>query len=336
MIHILLKNAACTGIDTKAICENAGLTTAILEDAEARIPVECLTTIWKEMVLKTSDQDFGLHVGESIHGYPGSNILLSVMMNCPTVGDALDKFCRYHNLMNDAVYPKLDVTDEFAYLSWQTARPQLRASRHFSEAILSTFYTIIKQLTEHPFRPVEVHFRHATPEDIGEHQRIFQAPLLFEQLKDEMVIEKQHLERPVFLASPQLLETLERHAQTLIHKIYLSNSWADRVIRLLPELMRGEKPSIDSIATELSVSVRSLQSKLNRENTTFQQLLDYSRKEMAMQYLKKSEMTLCDIALILGFSQQSAFNHAFKRWTGKTPKQYMQTRSMAREIKYTL
>jgi len=336
MISILLKNAACTGIDTLAICETVGITSEILEDPETRVSADCLRTVWKEVVRNTSDQDFGLHLGESMHGYPGGNILTSVVMNCPTVGDALDKFCRYHSLVNDAIRPKLDVKGQFAYLSWETARPVGIPSRHFSEALLSTFNTLIKDLAEHPFSPVEVHFSHAPPQDVREHQRIFQAPLLFEQPRDELVIEKQHLEKPVFLASSQLLATLERYALDLIHKIYLPNSWADRVIRLLPKRMQGEKPLIDSIATELSVSVRSLQSKLSHEGTTFQQLLDYSRKEMSIQYLKNTEMTLSDVTFMLGFSQQSAFNHAFKRWTGKTPKQYMLAGKMPREMKSTL
>ena len=324
MILMLLKNAASTGINTQTICETVGLTSKTLEDPEARIPFDCLETIWKEVVLKTKDQDFGLHLGESMHEYPGGNIVLSVMMNCPTVGDALDKFCCYHNLMSDAIQPKLYVKDKLAYLSWETADPRLRPSRHISEALLSIFKTILKHLTENPFSPVEVHFRHAPPQDIREHQRIFQAPLLFDQLKDELVIGKQHLGKPVFLANPQLLETLERYALNLIHKIYLPNSLADKVICLLEKGLQGEKPLVESIAAELAVSARSLQNKLSREGTTFQQLLDYSRKEMAMQYLKNPEMTLCDIAFILGFSEQSAFNHAFKRWTGKTPKQYLQ------------
>ena len=323
MIIMLLKNAAGTGINTRAICETVGLTSKTLEDPEARVPFDCLEAIWKEVVLKTKDQDFGLHLGEAVHGYPGGNIVLSVMVNCPTVGDALDKFCCYHNLMNDAIQPKLDMKDKLAYLSWETADPQVRPSRHISEALLSIFNTICKHLTENPFNPAEVHFRHAPPQDIREHQRIFQAPLLFDQLKDELVIEKQHLAKPVFLANPQLLETLERYALNLIHKVYLHDSWADRVIYLLGKGMQGERPLVESIASELAVSLRSLQNKLSREGTTFQQLLDYSRKEMAMQYLKTPEMTLCDIAFMLGFSEQSAFNHAFKRWTGKTPKQYM-------------
>jgi AraC-like DNA-binding protein len=323
MISIMLKNAAGTGMNTQAICETVGLTSQILEDPDARIPLRCMGTIWKEVEFKTKDQDFGLHMGDSMNDYPGGNILFSVMMNCPTVGDALDKFCCYHNLMHDAIQPKLGVTDKLAFLSWETAGPPLSPSRHISEALLSIFNATLKHLIENPFHPVEVHFRHASPQDTREHQRIFQAPLLFEQPKDELVIEKQLLEKPVFLASPQLLETLERYARNLIHKIYLPNSWADKVIGLLGKRMQGENPSVESIAKELAVSVRSLQSKLSREGTTFQQLLDYSRKETAMQLLKNPEITLCDIAFMLGFSEQSVFNHAFKRWTGKTPKQYL-------------
>ena len=331
MILMLLKNVSGTGINTQAICDAVGLTSKTLEDPETRIPFDCMENIWKEVALKTKDNDFGLHLGESIHDYPGGNIVLSVMLNCPTVGEALNKFCCYHNLMSDAIQPKLDVKDKLAYLSWETANPRLKPSRHISEALLSIFKTILKQLTENSFSPVEVHFKHASPQDIREHKRIFQAPLLFNQIKDELVIEKRHLEKPIFLADPQLLEALERYALNLIHKIYLPNSWADKVICLLGKGMQGEKPSVESIASKLAVSVRSLQKKLSREGTTFQQLLDYSRKEMAIQFLKNPEMTLCDIAFMLGFSEQSAFNHAFKRWTGKTPKQYLQKGKNSRE-----
>jgi AraC-like DNA-binding protein len=320
---MLLKNAAGTGINTRAICETAGLTSKTLEDPEAHIPSDCMETIWKEVALQTKDQDFGLHLGESINEYPGGDIVLSVMANCSTVGDALDKLCCYHKIMSDAIQPKLEVKDKLAHLSWETANPRLKPSRHMSEALLSIFITILKRLSENSTSPVEVHFRHAAPQDIREHQRIFQAPLLFDQQKDELIIEKQNLEKPVFLANPQLLDTLERYALKLIHKIYLPNSLADKVICLLGKGMQGEKPSVESIASELAVSVRSLQKKLSEEGTTFQQLLDYSRKEMAIQYLKNPQMTLCDIAFMLGFSEQSAFNHAFKRWTGKTPKQYL-------------
>ena len=322
MIRVLLKYAAGSGIDTLAICSSTGLDDQMLKDSAARIPVECANQFWRQIEGQTTDPNFGLHLGESMQGYPGGNLLFSVMMNCPTIGDAIDKFCRYHIIMNDYIQPRLVIHGNLTHLSWESTNSDHKQSRHISEALLCIFNTILKHLCEDIFCPAEVRFSHAMPADISEHQRIFQAPLKFEQTKDELLLDSQYLDRSVFLANPGLLDTLERYAVDLIHKIYLPNSWADKVIRLIGKKLQGQKPSIDSIASELALGVRSLQNKLSEENTTFQQLLDFTRKELAIQFMKGKDMTLCDIAFILGFSEQSAFNHAFKRWTGKTPKQY--------------
>jgi AraC-like DNA-binding protein len=86
--------------------------------------------------------------------------------------------------------------------------------------------------------------------------------------------------------------------------------------------MQGEKPIADAVALDLAISTRHLQSKLKAEGTTYRHLLDQVRKELALDYLKRPEMTMFDIAFLLGFSEQSTFNHAFKRWTGSSPKEY--------------
>ena len=88
--------------------------------------------------------------------------------------------------------------------------------------------------------------------------------------------------------------------------------------------MQGNKPVISLIAKDLAVSVRDLQNKLREEKTSFQKLLDKTRKEKALFYLKNKEMPLVDVAFILGFSEQSSFSHTFKRLTGMTPLQYRQ------------
>jgi AraC-like DNA-binding protein len=96
------------------------------------------------------------------------------------------------------------------------------------------------------------------------------------------------------------------------------------VIRLIGSLLvRGEKNSIEIIASSLGMSPRNLQFKLKEEKTTYQNLLGAVRKEIALSYLREKEATICDIAFLLGFSEQSAFNHAFKRWTGFTPREYL-------------
>jgi len=322
LINILLKFVADSGKDPYKICEAAGIDPDSLEDTESRVHAKKVFAVWSEAQHQMNDSNFGLHIGETMKGYAGGSLLFSVMMNSPTVGEAFEKFCRYHSLMNDAIQPKISMKGEYACLSWEVENPRFKPSRHISEALLSFFNTLLNFLTEKHCKPVEVHFTHGQPEKIDEHERVFKAPVLFRQRYNQLVVNKAILLRPVFMASPRLLKVLERYAVEIMHNVYFSNSLAFRVIQLIGTKVQGEKPAIGTIARELSVSVRNLQNKLKEEGTSYQQLLDYARKEMAMKYLEDPEITLCDIAFLIGFSEQSAFNHAFKRWTGSTPKQY--------------
>ena len=70
------------------------------------------------------------------------------------------------------------------------------------------------------------------------------------------------------------------------------------------------------------MSVRNLQLKLKDEKTSFRKLFDEAGKKIAIGYLKDEDASICEIALLLGFAEQSAFHHAFKRWTGETPGEY--------------
>ena len=86
--------------------------------------------------------------------------------------------------------------------------------------------------------------------------------------------------------------------------------------------MHGEVPSIEALAHNLAISIRHLQRELQAKGTSYQQLLDATRKELALRYLKKPNVTVHDVAFLLGFSEPSAFHRAFKRWTGQTPRTY--------------
>jgi AraC-like DNA-binding protein len=245
------------------------------------------------------------------------------MMNCPTVGDALEKFFRYHSLMADLHEMRINQEGAYASIRLETLQPGVQLHRHHSEAVLSIVVTVLRRLSENRVDPVEVRFAHPEPADVTEHKRIFRAPLLFRQPGNLIIIRKKDLELPIFLADPDLLEALERFAHDRVVELYGLDGWADRVTQSIDKMLsRGERPGIESTAKGLAVSSRQLQSKLKAEGVTYQQLLDRIRQEMAIRYLRKPEVTICDIAFLLGFSEQSAFNHAFKRWTGKTPGEY--------------
>jgi len=326
LIQMMLKYLLCSKEDPQSLLDGTGINPNILKDSDARIPANQVYALWKRAEAQTHDPNFGLHMAESMQKSPGGNLLFSVMMNSPTIYDALEKFCRYHCIMNDAIQPVVEIKKNIAFLSWKMNSSWPNPSRHFSELMMCIFQSILNHLTDNRSNPLEVRFRHAKPKDISVHQNIFPSTLLFGQKKDELVLERSILDKNIFLSDQRFLETIEHHASILTTRLRSQDLWKNRVLLSIEKHMQGNKPIISLIAKDLAVSKRYLQNKLLEENTSFQKLLDKARKEKALRYLKNRDMPLVDIAFLLGFSEQSTFNHTFKRLTGKTPTQYRQTK----------
>jgi AraC-like DNA-binding protein len=323
MARILLRCASEIGMDPDEILKVVDLDPSVIGDAEARIPVKQSNALWGEIALRAKDQNFGLHFGKAARDFLGGHVLFSVMMNCPTVESAIDKLARYHGLLSDFVQLWLTQQGNYACLSWEPVPIDIELERHHSESVCAMLVSVLQSLTKDDIHFVKARFNHPRPSDTREHQRVLGCPVVFDCPKNELVIRGQDLSLPVFLANPELLDMLEQYAQKLLERLHTPDTWAGKVNRALGKmLIRGEKPSIDAAAFDLAISARHLQGKLKAEGTTYRQLLDQVRKELALDYLKQAEMTMCDIAFILGFSEQSAFTHAFKRWTGSSPTEY--------------
>lgn len=322
MIRLLLKYASGSGMDDREILSSAGLDPHVLDNARARIPAQVFDRLWDEVSIRSGDDNFGLHFAQAYHPISSGHILFAVMLNCGTVRSAIEKFCKYHNLMNDAVRPRLEIKEDAAMFGLDVSNPSARLQRHAAEALLGILNSIFVHLTEGACTPLEVRFQHKRPDDITEHKKVFGAPLLFLQEKNSLILERRHLDRKVFLADRQLLETLEHYALNLLHRIYLPDTFSDRVVKVLVKDLHETGPSLESVAKKMALSVRTLQVRLTEEGTTFTKLLDHVRHELALRYLKDPGISICDVAFLLGFSEQSAFNHAFRRWRGTTPGKY--------------
>ncbi len=315
---------AKNGVDLLDAFKDAKIDPLVLKDPEARVSALQFNLIWKKAVQSKHMAHMGLCFGQEIaKAYFRGNILFGLMANADNLGKALEIFCRYHVLSEDAILPKVKFKNNLALLSWETASNDFHITRPVSEALLCALYQILKHITDDNLKLKEVCFQHKSPMDIKGYDDIFQAPLRFNQRKNEIVISKKMLSRSLFLSDPALFDTLEHLAQKLLDKLYDPNKWSSSVLSLISKkTARGLKTNIDIIASDLAVSPRKLQDRLKKENTSFQKILDQSRKEIALAYLQQKTIPICDIALLLGFSEQSAFNHAFRRWTGSTPGQY--------------
>ena len=323
LLNMLMEYAAQIGIHAQTIRSACGLDLNAYRGSNARVPMQEFNKIWAAVLNCAHDPDFGLHFGEASHKMLRRHLLYAMMANCDTVEQAIQKKFQYHNLIMDLIQPALMINGNLAKLTWRVDHPGLKAERHLTESVMALFRCMLAYLTNDEIELKQVRFCHPPPARIAEHERLFQAPLAFDESENAMVMPKSYLAAPILFANQAIMMDLERLVQKILHQSYGLHPWKQKVSHLLFDSFLNENPAdIEAIAGRLALTKRTLQLKLKQENTSFRELLDGVRGELAMGLLKDGNASLCEIALLLGFAEQSAFQHAFKRWTGKTPGDY--------------
>ncbi|MCP4579799.1 MAG: AraC family transcriptional regulator [Deltaproteobacteria bacterium] len=330
MTRMLFQFAARQGVDLHHLETVAKIDRFNLEK---RIPIQTYDIIGREIQKITGDNDFGIHLGETFVALSEGHLLFAVMRNCPTIGAALEKFFHYHSLISDTTTPRLFHENKTVICTFEPSFPYIRLNRHHTESIFSIVASILKRLSEGRIQLLCVNFQHTEPESLSEHRRVFDAPLYFAQKNNSLMIAEEDLSKSIFLANPDFLYAHEGVARKLMTRMETAGTLSGRVREVIGKsIARGAFPSLENIAGELAVSTRKLQAVLKEEKTCFRKILNNIRRELAQQYLKDPEISICDIAFLLGFSEQSAFNHAFRRWTGVTPRVYRKQEIMGQPV----
>ena len=171
----------------------------------------------------------------------------------------------------------------------------------------------------------EVRFNYKTPGDISEYDRIFRCPIKFEADKNALLFDTKFLDYPIQQPNKELLNLFEKQAQKTLKALTKQESFSEKVSSLYIKLLQEKPPSIEEVARSLKISVRKLQMHLENEGTSYKDLLNNIRRELAFGYLSDKQISIAEISYLLGFSEPSAFHRAFKRWTGNTPGQYRVT-----------
>jgi AraC-like DNA-binding protein len=323
MLVILQHYLAQQGQQEAAFAKELAQTIRQLAAEDDRVPINIFTKLWQKALDCTPDTNFGLHFGQSSSVTRSSGILYPVMMNCPNLYSALEKQARYHNLVTDFIQLHLEEVGDETILFWKTADDSLPMERHLVESIFCSLVITLNEVSRNTLQINEIHFMHAPPKDVREHEKVFRFPLKFNQPRPAIYFDSASLTKPLILANAQLLERFEQVAQEMQAQQSNTQPWTDQVAATIRQtLMQGGKPQLNGASESLHISARHLQNKLAEEDTSYQEVLDAVRKSMALNYLRDAQLSVCQIAFLLGFSEQSTFNHAFKRWTGQTPGVY--------------
>jgi len=315
----LLAQAEALGLSVSGLVD--WLPASADDDSDARLSLEQVRETWTELAARSGDEDLGLRMAQTLA--PGMFSALDyAVRNSATLGDAYACMTRYNRVLHSGVTLVMRVEGDEASLAHHQSRG---ATRHATEWALATWIVIGRQLVGQDWIPRRVAFEHPKPARIDAHERLFRAPLAFSADRNEVVFDRELLSAPVHQADPQLRQLLEQYAlRKMAERVPASTGVADRA---RSALMRAFASSGDfrlaTIADQLGVSARTLQRQIRQEgHASYQQLVDDTRRDLALRYLKESHISIGEAAFLLGFSEPSAFHRAFKRWTGGTPQQF--------------
>jgi AraC-like DNA-binding protein len=293
-------------VDTYEFLRSLGVDPAVVKSPDGRIPIETYLLIQDEAAEYTKDPYFGLHMGEFAEAGSWS-ILGYMMMNCKTLGEAFEKSTRYSRIIGNLIEPSANFQYNRIKVALTTPPHAPDMSRHCFEATISSSVRMIRTLTGVKLNPLEVTFAYPTPEYTAEYERIFCCPVLFEQPDNSLTLDVGIIYTPILLPNPELLQYFENYAQQFLAELDHNDEYTRRVTKLILSRLDDENLSIDSIAREMSVSVRTLQNRLSEEGVIFSELLQEIRKKLAKKYLREN-YSVETITYLLGFSAKRSRN----------------------------
>ncbi len=313
----LLEAAEARGVTPAALARASGLSEQSLwplpESLEASDYVRLLG-VGSELA---ADPHFGLHVGERVK-LGTYSVYGLILLSCRDFGQAFQQTLRYEQLAHDLGRSALQVEAGLAQYDWISNYPE--ANRHLVESVFAGIRVFGNWLAGTTLPAAQLSFRHRQDADGAEYERVFGVLPQFAAAANRATFDAALLAWPVPNADIGLYPVLQQHAeQRLLARARDEQGIASQVHAAIVRNLAHDRVRLSSIADELKLSPRTLQRKLFDAGATFQQVLDQARYALAADYLRQPGLSLVDISFLLGYQDQSAFNHAFKEWSGMNP-----------------
>jgi len=320
-VLLLLRAAEADGAEPDLMLARVGLTAAQLRNPDSRIGLTELMKLGATAIRETGEPALGLKMGELCRitdlGLPG---LLA--MTSPTLGDALDVLTRFEPLTGRCYRGVSTYAPQLPAVVFYSIAPYNEYNRFVVDSVLACWQTLAETLTGQAGLVQEVHIEFPAPDYQHRYQDFFKVPVTFDQPESQLVLTPEAARLPVLEAHPLLHQQLLSLAQDRLKKLSVTETFQGRVQHILGPLLHSQTPSLEETAEHLGLPDWTLRRKLKEEGTTFQALLDDMRKDLAMGYMRDTQMSFGEIAYVLGFSTPGAYQRAFKRWTGETPGGY--------------
>jgi AraC-like DNA-binding protein len=309
------------GAKSDEILYDLDIDRTLLSRTDGFIPCSSFARILETTARRTGDQAFGLHFGARSN--PKTiGCLAYAVMNSPTVAAAFETAGRYIHLHNEAAEVVFSEENNLSYFGYQVNNLGFDEPRQFVEYGMAAALNTLRVMIGSQWSPREVHFTHDAPATTSEHAQLFRAPVIFACSTNAFVMDNDFCTRPIPAADPNLFRILTSYLDDVLSRMPKPDEMVTPIRAAIAQLMKEGGLKLSRAAKALGVSPRTLQRQLKQRGLSFAELVEDTRRALALEYLKDRDNTLTEIAFLLGYSEVSAFNRAFKRWTGKTPMTY--------------
>lgn len=307
-------------VDPAPVFRQADLDIGQLEVPGARYPSKNMQALWRAAVETTGDPCFGLRAGRRVR--PSFHALGFSWIASQSLLGALRRLCRYHDVITTMpLSMHIDKVDGSYEMTIEYPDPQYSPEIASIDTLVMAIIQLCRYATDATFAPLAVAFKRSERHSLDAYEEAFGCPVTVNAERVTLRFDRETLEKPL----PGLNLELARANDSVVEK-YLATLDSQKVTSEVRELLITLLPSGQTnqsrIAKHMNRSLSTLQRQLSQEGTSYQEIRDETRRELATAYVRESKLSLSQIAYMLGFSDQSNFSRAFRRWTGVPPRKF--------------
>jgi AraC-like DNA-binding protein len=297
-----------------------GLTPEQIAEPEERLSVRSQIALLNEAAIALKDDFLGFSLARDFDPRE-IGLLYYVMASSQTLGDALKRIARYSRITNEAVIFGYQEGNRLLIDLSYSGVPR-HSDRHQIEFCLFGALRICRVLTGEKLVPQHFSISHHRSDNASEMARFVGTKVEFGAEADEFALNVHARELPLIQSDSYLNGLLLKYCEAALAERRADTSQLrTRVENAISSVLPHGKVLVEDIARNLGMSKRTLARKLSDEGLSFTEIVQHLRRDLAFRYLNDRKLHVSKIAWLLGFREVSAFTHAFKRWTGKTPRE---------------
>ncbi|MDD9856012.1 MAG: AraC family transcriptional regulator [Gammaproteobacteria bacterium] len=310
--------------DVTEVFGRAGLAVEDLDSPVNELVLNQFCNLFDTAAKHCHDDNFGLEVGSAFK--PEHLGPLGYVAICsPTLLAALGNLVKYFPAHQGSTRFGLAEDGDVLWLCYQINDRRIQRRRQDAELSLGIFWNIFKSALGNGWRPMEVRFEHAKPDASERHESVFGAPVMFHHRTNAFAFRRSELNVKMPRQDPYLLQIISSFLESRYASSQNPEDFAVEVKNQIKLHLGDKPPTISGIAKILGLRNSTFQKALKNRGLLFSDIITAARRELALHYIKNSDMPLTDIGYELGYSELSAFSRAFRAWTGMSPQRYRKT-----------